>query len=368
MLLALKSVISDFVQIDKRTIYHQDLLKHIRDQIEPYIKECRHLYAGTLFAIKFVKNQIGIQGQNTKNLVELKKKLIEQIDEFIKEKIIYAQDILINQGLKIFNEKREEVIMIYANQESQTVVDLLKKAHDKGIKIRVVVVDSAPEFHGRSMVKRLAKHGIKCQYTLINLATFVINQVSKVILPATYILCNGALVSPMGSSILASLAKQFHIPVVAVCETYKFEDRVNLDQISNNQQGDARKFMFNYLKKNQDPQPLDSAQNQLNIFNLKMDLTPQKYLGMIVCEIGNIPSHSVPVVIKEMQSEFEQEQKDEDSSEEEDQSEKDEIDEEEEEKNPFEHIQQKQNSRMMDRRRQLNLEMETVEEDKAEAD
>ena len=253
--------------------------------------------------------------------------------------------------------------MIYANQESQTVVDLLKRAFDKNIKVRVIVVDSAPEFHGRSVVKRLAKHGIKCQYTLINLATFVINQVSKVILAATYILCNGALVSPMGSSILASLAKQHHIPVVAVCETYKFEDRVNLDQISNNQQGDSRKFHFNYLKKNMNTKP--SGNDQLNIFNLKMDLTPQKYLGMIVCEIGNIPSHSVPVVIKELQSEFEQEEKHEDSSEEDSDNEEPEDDEDD---NPFEHIQKQLNSRMMDRKRQLNLEMETVEEDKAEAD
>ena len=54
-------------------------------------------------------------------------------------------------------------------------------------------------------------------------------QVTKVIVPATYILCNGAVVAPMGTSILGALAKQYHIPMVAVCETYKFEDRVNLD-------------------------------------------------------------------------------------------------------------------------------------------
>ena len=34
-------------------------------------------------------------------------------------------------------------------------------------------------------------------------------------------------------------------------------------------------------------------------FSLKFDLTPQKFLSMIVCEIGNIPPHSVPVVIRE---------------------------------------------------------------------
>ena len=36
-----------------------------------------------------------------------------------------------------------------------------------------------------------------------------------------------------------------------------------------------------------------------------MDLTPQKYLSMIVCEIDNIPPHSVPVVIREIMNEQE---------------------------------------------------------------
>ena len=50
--------------------------------------------------------------------------------------------------------------------------------------------------------------------------------------------------------------------------------------------------------------------------NLKLDLTPQKYLSMIVCEIGNIPPHSVPVVIREIMAEQEDNKGFDDSSEE----------------------------------------------------
>ena len=38
----------------------------------------------------------------------------------------------------------------------------------------------------------------------------------------------------------------------------------------------------------------------MQLINLRYDLTPLKYLSMIVCEIGNIPPHSVPVVIREI--------------------------------------------------------------------
>ena len=73
------------------------------------------------------------------------------------------------------------------------------------------------------------------------------NTVTKVFLPATYILCNGSLVAPTGSGMIACLAHKHHIPVVAVSETYKFADRVNLDQINNNEQGNTSKFFNNFL-------------------------------------------------------------------------------------------------------------------------
>jgi translation initiation factor eIF-2B subunit delta len=112
----------------------------------------------------------------------------------------------------------------------------LRKAHDSKLKrFNVIIVDSGPDFKGRTLAKRLSSTGIKCKYTLIQMISFLILHATKVFLPSTYILCNGALVAPIGSSMIACLAHKNNIPVVAVCETYKFADRVNLDQINNNE-------------------------------------------------------------------------------------------------------------------------------------
>lgn len=111
------------------------------------------------------------------------------------------------------------------------------------------MADSAPDFFGRSMVKRLAAAGIQCQYTLISMLNFLMKSVTKVFLAATYMLANGALVAPVGSSMIGCIANQNKIPVIAVCETYKFDDRVNLDQINNNEEGMSEKFTNNYLRK-----------------------------------------------------------------------------------------------------------------------
>ena len=81
------------------------------------------------------------------------------------------------------------------------------------------------------------------------MVNFLIQKVTKVFLGSTYVLCNGAMVAPMGSSMIACIANKNHIPVVAVCETYKFADRVNLDQINNNEKGGRNKIADNYLLK-----------------------------------------------------------------------------------------------------------------------
>ena len=87
----------------------------------------------------------------------------------------------------------------------------------------------------------------------------------------------------MGSSMIACLANKNHIPVVAVCETYKFADRVNLDQINNNEQGSSTKLKENYLLAgNKYDGHLEDVvggkpkkgQTEVEVLNLKYDLTP----------------------------------------------------------------------------------------------
>lgn len=64
---------------------------------------------------------------------------------------------------------------------------------------------------------------------------------------ASYVLGNGGVVATMGTSMTAYLASQHKVPVIAFCETYKFTQRVNLDQIKNNEEGDAREMTHNHL-------------------------------------------------------------------------------------------------------------------------
>ncbi len=106
----------------------------------------------------------------------------------------------------------------------------------------MIVADGGPDFEGREMVKRLSHYGIKCIYTLLSGVSFLIHKVTKVFIGASSVLSNGAVVSKMGTSMIACMASSHLKPVVVFSETYKFTDKVNLDPINNNEGGDPQKL------------------------------------------------------------------------------------------------------------------------------
>ena len=111
----------------------------------------------------------------------------------------------------------------------------------------VIVVDTCPNFSGRDVATRLSHHGIQCKYTLIQGISALITHTTKVFLGVSYVLGNGGVVSDIGTSMVADIASQHKVPVIAFCESYKFTQRVNLDQIKKNEVGDPREITHNYL-------------------------------------------------------------------------------------------------------------------------
>lgn len=52
-------------------------------------------------------------------------------------------------------------------------------------------------------------------------------QVSKVLLGASAMLANGNVISRVGTSMVAMMARQYNVPVLVCCETYKFSEKVS---------------------------------------------------------------------------------------------------------------------------------------------
>ena len=66
------------------------MLKLIRDRIVPYLQKCIKMTSGTKNALQYVRNEIGKAAEKTDNLPALKEAMVEIIDSFIMERMIYA--------------------------------------------------------------------------------------------------------------------------------------------------------------------------------------------------------------------------------------------------------------------------------------
>lgn len=204
-----------------------------------------------------------------------KKQLKKFIDRFIDEEIWSAQrGICENIDSNITSN---DVIIVYGCSTIVQHVLLHAKTRDK--KFRVIVVDSPPHFNGRRMLSFLNENCIDVSYTLINSLSFVMRQATKVLLGANSMLANGYVMSHIGTSQVALMAKATNVPTLVCCETYKLSDRVYVDSFGCNE--------------------VDGGGYELGqALNLRYDLTPPEFVSMVINEKSTVPAESVAALLR----------------------------------------------------------------------
>jgi translation initiation factor eIF-2B subunit delta len=154
---------------------------------------------------------------------------------------------------------------------------------------------------GKQPLETLQVADIPSGYIQLNALTFVMKQVTKVILGASALMSNGAIYyGRVGTACAALLAKDNHIPVLVWCETYKISNKVRLESITQNELGNPAVLM-------EVPGGGDSSlanwkenKNLKLLINLMYDVTPPDFVIGIITEAGIIPPTSVAVLLREM--------------------------------------------------------------------
>lgn len=251
---------------------------------------------------------------------DAKASLCDIIDSFIRERLTIADDVIALQAANKINDG--DVILCYAC--SAVVTKALINAHRQGKRFRVSIVDSRPLFEGRSMAARLSNAGIEVQYWLITGLHHALQDVTKVLLGAHAMMGNGMLYSRVGTALVAMTTKEnaSTTPVIILCESLKFTDRIALDSIVFNEMGDADDLISTDqttsrgdfsrvnepVERTEAGEPIPSAADlevplrnwkekpNLQLLNMMYDVTPAEYLDMVITEIGNMPPSAVPVV------------------------------------------------------------------------
>ncbi|XP_048064342.1 translation initiation factor eIF-2B subunit delta isoform X2 [Megalobrama amblycephala] len=289
LLHAFKQVIQDY-----STPPNEELSRDLVNKLSPYISflsQCRPLSASMGNAIKYIKKEISNISSQCKE-EEAKRKLQECIDSYVNEKIVLASEAISKYAIEKISDG--DVILVYGC--SSLVNHILCKAFEKERKFRVIVVDSRPRLEGREALRRLVKKGIRCTYVLISALSYILPEVSKVFLGAHALLANGYVMSRVGTSQIALVAKAYNVPVLVCCETYKFCERVQTDSFVSNELDDPDDLIVTRNGKTH----LENWQTvkSLGLLNLVYDVTPPDFVDLVITDLGMIPCTSVPVVLR----------------------------------------------------------------------
>ncbi|DBA79414.1 TPA: hypothetical protein ACH3X2_000055 [Trebouxia sp. C0005] len=288
---------SFFMHVFVGKVLSRDLTQQLNNAIQ-FLVHCRPLSVSMGNAIKYVKLQVS-KIDPAVHEVDAKEELVAKINTYIQEKIVFADNVLVTNAVaKVYDD---DVILTYSF--SSVIFNILLRAKKEGKKFRVVVMDSRPQLEGRALLRRLLSHGIACTYVLLNAASYIMSEVTKVFLGASAVLSNGTVMSRAGSAAVAMMATATSKPVIICCETYKFHEKVQLDSITANELGDPS--MLTQVARRPDVTALQDWEQQpgLGLLNLVYDAMPQDYITLVVTEFGAIPPTSVPVILREYRQE-----------------------------------------------------------------
>ncbi|KAF7850263.1 hypothetical protein BT93_L5674 [Corymbia citriodora subsp. variegata] len=296
MLQAFQKAIKDYITPPEKNL-NRDLTAKISSYVS-FFTECRPLSISMGNAIRFIKNRIAKLPLSLSES-EAKALLCSDIDRFINEKIIVADQVIVRHATTKIRDG--DVLLTYG--ASCIVEMILLYAHEIGKQFRVVVIDSRPRLEGQSLLRRLIAKGLSCTYTHINAVSYIMHEVTGVFLGASSVFSNGTVYSRVGNASVAMVANAFRVPVIICCEAYKFHERVQLDSICFNELGDPDAILK--VPGRMDVNYLDNLQNKenLQLLNLMYDATPSEYVSMIVTDYGMIPPTSVPVIVREYRRE-----------------------------------------------------------------
>lgn len=262
------------------------LTSHVLSPQIEFLASCRPLSISMGNAIRWLKLEISKVDIDLPD-VDAKRNLCDAIDNFLRERVTFADQVIASSAAEKI--KDGDVIMTYG--KSSVVQQSIVQAFEDGRSFQVIVVDSRPLHEGRNLAATLSRLGLDVKYCLLNGLAHSVFNATKVFLGAHAMLSNGRLFARVGTALVAMEANEADKPVIVLCETIKFTERVALDAIVHNEVAPPDELVIK-------GGPLENwrEMKRLQLCNVMYDVTPAEYIHMIISESGNVPPTSVPVL------------------------------------------------------------------------
>ncbi len=132
------------------------------------------------------------------NEAEAKQTLISKLHIFLEERILYAREAIIQICIDAIREN--DVILTMGSSPLLRKI-LVEAAKVKSFKL--IIVDCRPLHEGLLTVAALSP-GMHCVYTTLAGTAASMKEVTKVLLGASALLANGAMLAPAGTAMLVA--------------------------------------------------------------------------------------------------------------------------------------------------------------------
>jgi len=183
---------------------------------------------------------------------------------------------------------------IITHSDSEAAMSIMKKAHDVGKGIRVYCTETRPNYQGHRTAAELAAYGIDTTLICDSACRVMMGDADKVIVGCDAISGNGALVSKIGVSQVATLAQEARVNFIVAAETYKVDFGTLTGRLVDVEQRDPTEIATkDWMEHNP----------KVKFRNYVFDFTPPQYIDFYVTEKGIVPPAGIFALMEELRKE-----------------------------------------------------------------
>ena len=170
----------------------------------------------------------------------------------------------------------------------RTVYAVLTEAARSGKHVEVYVTEARPKLEGRRMARLLSGVGIPTTLIVDSAARAFMADVDVALVGAEAIAANGAVVSKIGTSVIAALAHEARVRVMVAAGTHKFSSETIIGRLIEMEEGGVEDVL---------PSGEAGGMGRVRVRNPLYDATPPDYIDVIVTEEGVIPPQGVYMML-----------------------------------------------------------------------
>lgn len=262
----------------------EDFMDEINSAVE-ILMQTRPTAVSLPNGIRYVLWRLLQVKKKSKDVEGLKKHLIDFTNQFIEESKVAVQKI---GEIGANRVKDGDIILTHCH--SSAVVAVIKTAWNQGKRVQVYCTETRPLFQGRITARILSKAGIPVTMIVDSAARYFMNEVDKVIVGADAINANGSVVNKIGTSMIALAAHEARALFFVTAETYKFSPETIAGEAIIIEERDSSEII---------PAKELKTMRTVSIRNPSFDITPAKYIDLIITEKGIIPPQGAFYILQE---------------------------------------------------------------------